>query len=59
MFEEHGGDAGEHFEVVEAVWVGAGVVGEEEPEEGEDGVLEAEGQPVDVSPGGVFRDDAG
>lgn len=59
MFEEHGDDAVEHFEVVESGWVGAGVVREEEPEEDEDRVLQGEGEPVDVAPGGVFGDDAG
>ena len=39
--------------------VRARVVGEEEPQENEDEVLECEAKPIDVAPGGVFCDDAG
>lgn len=43
MLEEHGYDAPEHLEVVETAGVGAGVVGEEQPEEEKDEVLQREG----------------
>lgn len=54
MFEEHEDYGVEHFEVVEAAGVGHGVVGHKEPEENENEVLEAEGEPVDAAPGGAF-----
>ena len=43
-------------EVVNAVRVGGWVVGHKEPEESEDKILQAEGKPIDVAPGGVFGD---
>jgi len=42
------------LEVVYSFWVSAGVIGHEEPEEDEDEVLDAEGEPVDCSPAGVL-----
>lgn len=59
MFEKHGDDGPEHFEIIETCGVGAWIVGQEEPEEEKDEVLHGEGEPVDVTPGGVFCDDAG
>lgn len=58
MFGEHDKDAPEHFEVVEAAWVGGGVVRHEEVEEEADCVLERDGEPVDVAPGGPFCEDS-
>lgn len=46
-------------EVVDAVRVGGRVVGHEEPEQEEDEILQAQGEPVDVAPRGVFRHHAG
>ena len=59
VFEQHGKNAVQHLEVVEPAGVGGGIVGHEEPEEDEDEILQAEGEPVDVAPGGVLGDDAG
>lgn len=50
MFEEHGDYTPEHLEIIEAIWVGAGIVGHEEPEKNEDKILQTKGQPVDVTP---------
>ncbi len=50
MFEEHGDDTPKHLEIVEAPWVGAGIVGHEQPEKDENKILQTEGQPVDVTP---------
>ena len=50
MLEKYSYDAPKHFEVVEAVGVGAWVIGKEEPEEGENAVLESKGEPVDIPP---------
>ena len=46
-------------EVVDAVRVGGRVVGHEEPEQEEDEILQAQGEPVDVAPRGIFRHHAG
>lgn len=58
MFEVHADDTPEDFEVVE-IFVCAGVIGHEFPEESPDEVLEADGEPVDCSPGGVLCYDSG
>lgn len=52
-------DGVEDAEVIDAVRVGGRIVGHEEPEESEDEVLDAKGEPVDVTPMRVFGDDAG
>lgn len=59
MFEYHLQDAEEHFEIVKASRIGAGVVRHEEEEEDKDKVLDAEGEPVNYSPVGVLGDDSG
>lgn len=46
-------------EVVDAIGVGGGVVGHEEPEQSEDEILQAEGEPIDVAPRGIFRHHTG
>ena len=58
MFEEHGDDGPEHAEVVEPCRVGRRVIGEEEPEEGEDQVLESESDPIYDAPGDEVSDDS-
>lgn len=57
--EEDGADGVQDPEVVDAVRVGGRVVGHEEPEQEEDEILQAEGEPIDVAPRGIFRHDAG
>ena len=52
-------DGVEHAEVVQSRRVGGGVVRHEEPEEGPDEVLQGEGDPVDVTPGGIVGDNPG
>ena len=59
MLEKHRDDTPQHFEIVEAVRIGTGIVGQEKPKEDEDEVLESESEPIDVAPGGVFGYDAG
>lgn len=59
MVDEDGEDGPEDTEVVYAGWVRGGVVGHEEPEEGEDEVLEAKGDPVDGAPGSIICNSAG
>ena len=50
MLEEHPDDTPQHFEIIEAVGVSTRVVGQEEPQEDEDEVLECKGKPVNVAP---------
>lgn len=59
VLEEHLKDAEEDLEVVDAGGIGRGVVGHEEEEEGKDKVLHGEGKPIDTTPRGVLREDAG
>lgn len=58
VLEEHSDNAPEHAEVVEAIWVGTGVVRHAEKEEDENEVLHAEGEQVDAPPASVLRQDA-
>ena len=59
MVPQHGDNAPKHLEVIQPAGVGGGVVRHEEPEEDEDEVLQAEAEPVNVAPIGVFGDNAG
>lgn len=57
--DENREDGPEDAEVVDAGWVRRRVVRHEEPEKGENEVLEAKRDPVDCAPGGIVCDSAG
>ena len=59
MLKEHPDDTPQHFEIIEAVGISTRVVGQEEPQEDDDEVLECKGKPVNVAPGGIFSDNPG
>ena len=56
---DYNGDyAPEHFEVIESIGVGGGIIWHEEPKENKDQILESKGKPVNVSPIGELSNDA-
>ena len=59
VMDEDSEDGPEDTEIIYAFRVGGRVIGHEEPEEDEDDVLKAEGEPVDGAPGRVVCDNTG
>ena len=58
MFEEHGDNRPKHLKIIKAVGIGAGIVGQKEPEKTKDEILKCESQPVNISPGRIVGDNA-